>query len=652
MKAISAAPGVNGRVDIFFLDDTRGMQWVSPPGAPSVGGPLGRAFISAPVAVSAYVVPPMVIDPGPGTGPHHPIVKTHPATGPGPIADQPPAARRHRTAGPQAGDSAPVAAAAPSSAPPVAERVIPGVEPAHTHVQQIDVFALKADLAMYHARFDNDLGPDDVIHTVDWQSLGGTFMSTPAAIAREDDRVDIFGVGMNRAMYTKSIVGSEVGSEWHPLGGVFTSAANVVSQKPGQLDLFARGSDFTLRHNQLNGSEWFGWQNLGGNLASPPVAVSWGENRIDVFAIFNDRALWHTWWDGQIWNAWEKLGGQYSEEPGVATWGPGRLDVFVLGDPQLSGKKPADRDIYHHWFSEGAWSPPSAMKSANPNHAVFGGPTVVSSGPNRLLVLAPGLEDPGHDGSASQTLLELGSTTADWGDGKVGSPTGPAGWSSRLGPIHLPNQGIVSVDFIKAVETRALHSDTDYASASVAIGNWPSVNVVQALEDLTKTDKVQTSLLSVGPTTIELAELTSFNYLVVNNGHAEAAKVMAALAQGGEGLNLGSVSSISSQIEGGTTKIAEVGIDSVLKGVPVLGPILGPIANWLLDKLSGIAFAECDGPVAAELIVFSGEPNSAGLNDAPIVHPGIDSKTGCGANSIYEIWRTVETCVITERLNA
>jgi hypothetical protein len=650
MKAISAAPGANGRVDIFFLDDTRGVQWVSPPGAPFVGGPLGGVFISAPVAVSAYVVPPMVVDPV--TDPHHPIVGTRPATGPHPATDEPPATRPHRPVSSLAQDPAPVEAAPSMAAPSVAEQIIPGAEGALPHVQQIDVFGLKADLGIYHARLLNDLGPDDVIHDVPWQSLGGTFISTPAAIAREGDRVDVFGVGTNRTMYTKSIIGSQVGSEWQRLGGVFTSAASVVSQKPGQLDLFARNSDFTLRHNQLNGSEWFGWQNLGGNMASPPVAVSWGENRIDVVAIFNDRALWHTWWDGRMWNPWETLGGQYSEEPGVATWGPGRLDVFVLGDPQLGGEKAPDRDVYHHRFSEGAWSPPMAMRSANPDHAVFGGPTVVSNGPNRLTVLAPGLETPGHDGYASQTLLELGSTTADWGDGEVGSPTGPAGWGSRLGPIHLPNQGIVSVDFVRAVETRSLESDTDYASASVAVGNWPSVNLVQELGDLTSTWEAQTNGLSVGPTTIELAELASFNYLVVNNGSAEPAAVMAALAQGGEALNLGSVASISNQIESGVAKIVEVGIDSVLSSIPVLGSIVVLIANWLIDKLSGIFTGRCDGLVAAELMVFSGEPDSLELADAPIVHPGTDSAIACGANSIYEVWRTVETCVKTERLNA
>jgi hypothetical protein len=661
MKAISAAAGVNGRVDIFFLDDARGMHWVSPDGVPNLGG----IFTSAPVVVSAYVEPPEVTDPGPVTNPH-PVVDPHPVKGPHPVVDPHPVKGPHPVTGPrpvtnQLANKLPAAVggASASAHPPSEAALIHGVEDARVHVQQLDVFGLGLDYAMYHTRLVNDDVQEDVNDTVPWQSLGGVFTSTPAAIAWGNDRVDVFGVGLDRGIYTKSIVGSQLTSDWQSLGGVFTSAASVVSQKAGQLDLFARGSDFTLRHNQLNGAQWFGWQNLGGNLASPPVAVSWGENRVDVFAIFNDRALWHRWWDGQIWNDWESLGGQYSEEPGVATWGPGRLDVFVLGDPHLAGEQEPDREIYHHWFSDGAWNSPVSLQSANPDHAVFGAPTVVSSGPNRLTVLAPGLETPAHDGFASQTLLQLGSSTEVWGDGEVGSATGPTGWGSRLGPVHLPNQGIVSLDIVKVIEQRSgllelgLESDTDYASASVAIGNWPSVTAVQALGDLKSNQEGQTNLLSLGPTTMELAELVSFNYLVINNGSAEPAKAMAALAQGANSLNQGSVTSISKQIQSGVTKIVEVGIDSVLESVPVVGSIVAPIANWLLDQLSTIVFANCDGLVAAELRVFPGKPDpSLELVEAPVTHPGTDSAIGCGSNSVYEVWRTVETGITTTRLNA
>lgn len=631
MKAIAAAAGVDHRVDVFYLDDAASMHWLSPAAVPALGG----VFTSAPVAVSSYVQPPLVLEP-------EPVEPPSVISGLGVKASETPPS-------PAPAGQSPAGAAKPASKE---ARIIrpPGGEV--VRVQQLDVFGLGLDYAMYHKRLFND----DANNTSPWPGLGGVFTSTPAAIAWGSDRVDVFGVGMDRAMYTKTLIGSEVTPNWENLGGVFTSAATVVSQTAGQLDLFARGPDFTLRHNQLNGSQWFGWQNLGGNLASPPVAVSWGENRVDVFAIFNDRALWHRWWDGQIWNDWESLAGAYSEEPAVATWGVGRLDVFVLGDPHLAGDKPPDRDVYHYWFSDGAWSQPVALKSPNPNHAVFGAPTVVASGVNRLTVFAPGLEDPGHDGSANQTLLQLSSSTDLWGDGPVGSSTGPVGWGTRLdGPLHLPNQGIVSVDNVKAIEQRsgAFESDTDYASASLAVGNWPSVTAVQFMGDISTDQESQTNLLSLGPTTMELAELVSFNYLVVNNGSAAQAAAMAALAQGGNTLNAGSVTSISTQIQSGVTKIVEVGIDSVLKEVPVVGSIVGPIANWLIDQLATIVFAKCDGLVAAELMVFPGKPDpTLQLTDAPVTHPGTDSATGCGDNSVYEVWRTVQTGITSARLNA
>ncbi len=149
-----------------------------------------------------------------------------------------------------------------------------------------------------------------------------------------------------------------------------------------------------MRHSQLNGSTWSDWQNLGGNLASPPAAVSWGNNRVDVFAVWGDRTLRHTWWDGTLWNEWESLGGDYAEEPAVATWGPGRLDVFVLGNPQLAGEAPPDRQIYHHWFSDNAWSPPKALKGLNPNQAAYSSPTVVCTGPINSSYSPPGRTPP------------------------------------------------------------------------------------------------------------------------------------------------------------------------------------------------------------------------------------------------------------------
>ena len=50
---------------------------------------------------------------------------------------------------------------------------------------------------MYHRAIVNGVLPDA------WEDLGGEFMSAPAAIAW-DGQVDVFGVGLDRAMYRKT----------------------------------------------------------------------------------------------------------------------------------------------------------------------------------------------------------------------------------------------------------------------------------------------------------------------------------------------------------------------------------------------------------------------------------------------------------------
>jgi sialidase-1 len=148
---------------------------------------------------------------------------------------------------------------------------------------------------MYHQTFWNG-APDNV--NPQWHNLAGIFVSAPAAVSWSNGRVDVFGLGLDRAMYHKSWNGAAWPTDWERLGGIFTSAASVVSWGLTSL-IFSRGSDFTLRHRAYDGTTWLNeWQNLGGSLASPPTAVSWGPNRLDVFAIGKDGMLIHRWWDG------------------------------------------------------------------------------------------------------------------------------------------------------------------------------------------------------------------------------------------------------------------------------------------------------------------------------------------------------------------
>ncbi len=98
-------------------------------------------------------------------------------------------------------------------------------------------------------------------------------------------------------------------SGWESLGGIIESPPVAVSWGPDRLDIFAIGTDQALWHRWWDGSNWGGWESLGGVLTSTPSVVCWAPNRIDIFANGTDNALWHRWWDGSNWGGWESLGG-------------------------------------------------------------------------------------------------------------------------------------------------------------------------------------------------------------------------------------------------------------------------------------------------------------------------------------------------------
>jgi hypothetical protein len=74
--------------------------------------------------------------------------------------------------------------------------------------------------------------------------------------------------------------------------------------------------------------------------------------------------------------------------------------------------------------------------------------------------------------------------------------------------------------------------------------------------------------------------------------------------------------------------------------VPIIGSALGALAGWLVSEFTTLFFANCDGPVAAEQVVFTGAQLSAKTANGvdfthATFHPGTDSPGGCGSNSEY-----------------
>ncbi|MDQ6700898.1 MAG: hypothetical protein M3Z36_12030, partial [Acidobacteriota bacterium] len=374
------------------------------------------------------------------------------------------------------------------------------------------------------------------------------------------------------------------------------------------------------------------WQNFGGSLASEPVAVSWGPDRLDVFAIFRDGALWHKWWDGQIWNEWESLGGSSSTggtfigSPSAVSWSKDRLDVFAVGGDGL---------VYHFWWSAQTWAGPELLNSP----PMTSGPTAISIAPNRLDVFAPGSNlNPQPDVPAQYVIYHKAFNVSAWQ---------PANWFEALGGrIRLPSRYRFSVDYVTAHNTRSLNADTDTASASIASGNWPTRTKTQAMGDVggTHPSQAQLNLLHFDPVTVELCEASSFNYLVVNNGHADQKSLDDAMVKAAGSLSDDSVKSVATELGAGVGAIVSVELAGSI-AAPVIGSLLGAVAGWLMDQLGSVVFQNCDGLVAAELIVLFGRDldlkTAHGPYTVKTVHPGTDSGIGCGANSNYEVTWTI-----------
>src|SRR5215831_8671385 len=180
--------------------------------------------------------------------------------------------------------------------------------------------------------------------TFGFQSLGGGFTSSPAVASLGPNGLDVFGRGLDGALWHDTWNGTSW-SGWQSLGGILTSAPAAVSWGPNRIDVFARGQDNALWHRWWDGSAWGGWQGLGGALTEAPAVASWGANRLDVFVRSTDSGLWHTWWDGSTWSGWQGLGGTLTAAPGAVSWGLNRVDVFVRG---------TDAALWHKWWDGSA----------------------------------------------------------------------------------------------------------------------------------------------------------------------------------------------------------------------------------------------------------------------------------------------------------
>ena len=187
----------------------------------------------------------------------------------------------------------------------------------------------------------------------EWESLGGSFSFGPGAASWASGRLDVFGVGADKALYHKWF--DSTWSEWESLGGTCELEPAAVSWGNGRIDCFTGFLSGTrpapvrraLQHKWFDNGQWSNWEGLGGDLNTGPGAASWASGRLDVFGLGNSMQLFHKWFDNGQWSDWESLGGTWTSAPAAVSWGNGRIDCFVRG---------TDRAMWHKWFDNGQWS--------------------------------------------------------------------------------------------------------------------------------------------------------------------------------------------------------------------------------------------------------------------------------------------------------
>ena len=189
-----------------------------------------------------------------------------------------------------------------------------------------------------------------------------------------------------------------------------------------------------------------------------------------------------------------------------------------------------------------------------------------------------------------------------------------------------------TLDSFQITDTRSRHEDTDYVTYTLLVkaqdGSGTPRMLTKYMGDVN--NGVHSVNLSFSNVQVNPTDTVILNYLIVNSGHKAA-------------------SQITSTIESTASKLATQGGtllgNAIVPGIG--GSLLGAAAGWLAGELLGILTANCDGPVAMEQDVLKYSDliaNTAqGQFKHSTKHPGTNSPTGCGSNSVYIVnWHMIQ----------
>jgi len=291
---------------------------------------------------------------------------------------------------------------------------------------RLDVFGIGTDKAVYHKAFQTGAGWD-----ANWESLGGSATTAPVAIGSGNGRIDLFVLGTDNTIQYKAFVNNTWDANWTSLGGS-CACPPLVCWSVGALDVFTLGFDQKLYHKAFqNWSEWqSNWDDFGGTIVEPPGMVPYGTDPINLFAVGINLTLWQAIYSGEVgpvtWNEFD-ANTLVNSSPTLVSWGPDRLDLFALsGHNSLLHRALIGTQWQANWEDLGG--------------TFNGNPVAVAWGANRLDLFGRGL-----DNAIWHNSWDGSSWQAGW-DSLGGIASSAAGLNTQSGgPVAWPPPGALNV---------------------------------------------------------------------------------------------------------------------------------------------------------------------------------------------------------------
>ncbi|WP_203230818.1 hypothetical protein, partial [Agromyces humi] len=124
---------------------------------------------------------------------------------------------------------------------------------------------------------------------------GEQFRGAPALVSTRDGELDLFGVGLDSAVWTNHWADGWQG--WRSLGGETQSEVAATSSGPGRYELFYQRGDYEIESAFfVNGEHTSGWERHPSETHFAPFAVSHTEGTVDLYHYGTDDNLYRRRW--------------------------------------------------------------------------------------------------------------------------------------------------------------------------------------------------------------------------------------------------------------------------------------------------------------------------------------------------------------------